>query len=273
MLDAEVQLCGFTFGLVPGRNPEWAQPFQSRYPPGTWEIFPVAQVLAHDKAALLHHDLGKFVSDQRTLSWTLGLGFGMSEEITLRSLSQPARREWLRWLARIQRSIAARYTGTPVTAFEHEPGPAAGDDGLIRATYGPVRVVANLGPEPRPSADARAGALAGFGFLARAPGLVAGCLHTVAGHDFGRAGASFVTEELDGQVDAWFLAAAGNRAGAILPGTMNGRVELTLDGTAPQTLTVNESAIVFVLPATTGAVHAAPAVWHARLRTPGHTSK
>ena len=79
VLNAEVQLCGFTFALVPGPNPSWARSFKSRYPATTWEIFPVAQVLAHEKAAMLHHDLGKFVSDRVTLSWTLGLGFAMSE--------------------------------------------------------------------------------------------------------------------------------------------------------------------------------------------------
>ena len=122
VLDAEVQLCGFTFGLVPGPNVSWARPFKSRYPATTWEIFPVAQVLAHDKAAMLHHDLGKFVSDRRTLAWTLGLGFAMSERVTARALADPRRLEWLRWLARIQQSISARYVGEPVLAFEHEPG-------------------------------------------------------------------------------------------------------------------------------------------------------
>ncbi len=122
VLNDEVQLCGFTFALVPGGNPSWARLFKSRYPAGTWEIFPVAQVLAHDKTALLHHDLGKFVSDRRTLSWTLGLGFAMSEQVMARELHEPARLEWLRWLARIQQSIVARYVGEPVLAFEHEPG-------------------------------------------------------------------------------------------------------------------------------------------------------
>ena len=57
VLSAEVQLCGFTFALVPGPNPSWAHSFKSRYPATTLVIFPVAQVLAHEKAAMLHHDL------------------------------------------------------------------------------------------------------------------------------------------------------------------------------------------------------------------------
>ena len=40
VLDAEVQLCGLTFGLVPGHNPEWARPFKSRYPGGHLEDLP-----------------------------------------------------------------------------------------------------------------------------------------------------------------------------------------------------------------------------------------
>ncbi len=99
VLNAEVQLCGFTFALVPGPNPSWARSFKSRYPATTWEIFPVAQVLAHEKVAMLHHDLGKFVSDRVVLSWTLGLGFAMSEQVPARALHEPQRLEWLRWLA------------------------------------------------------------------------------------------------------------------------------------------------------------------------------
>jgi len=266
VLNAEVQLCGFTFGLVPGPNPEWTRSFKSRYPATTWEIFPVAQVLAHEKAAMLHHDLGKFVSDRRTLAWTLGLGFAMSEQVPARALHEPRRLEWLRWLARLQQSIAARYVGEPVLAFEHEPGLADTDDGVIRATYGPVWLVANLGPDPRRSGSHL---LAGFGFQASASGLAAGDLRRLAGHDFGSAGASFVVEGTVRDAEIWVWGAPGEEAGAVLPEGMEGRVELTLEGAAPQVLAVKEGAVWFSLPRSPS--RAAPtlagsAVWHAHIR-------
>ncbi len=266
VLNDEVQLCGFTFGLVPGPNPSWARSFKSRYPAQTWEIFPVAQILAHDRTALLHHDLGKFVSDRRTLSWTLGLGFSMSEEVIARQLHEPRRLEWLRWLARIQQSIAARYVGEPVVAFEHEPGNADTDDGVIRATYGPVRLVANLGSEPRLE---RAYLVAGFGFLASAPGLVAGDLRRVAGHEFGPEGTSFVVEGNAHDAELWAWGASGSEAAAVLPEKMEGRIVLTLDGAAPQILSVKDGAVWFTLqpqPLAGGPTRAGSALWHGHIR-------
>ena len=266
VLNDEVQLCGFTFGLVPGPNPSWARSFKSRYPAHTWEIFPVAQILGHDKAALLHHDLGKFVSDRKTLSWTLGLGFSMSEEAMARQLHEPRRLEWLRWLARIQQSISARYVGEPVIAFEHEPGRADADDGVIRATYGPVRLVANLGPEPRLDG---AYLVAGFGFLASAPGLLAGDLRRLAGHDFGPQGTSFVVEGNARDAELWAWSAPGAEAAAVLPEGVKGRIELTMDGAAPQVLSVKEGAVWFTLPAPPSAgspARAGSALWHAHIR-------
>ncbi len=266
VLNDEVQLCGFTFALVPGRNPSWARLFKSRYPAGTWEIFPVAQVLGHEKAAMLHHDLGKFVSDRMTLSWTLGLGFAMSEAANARELHEPQRLEWLRWLARIQQSIVARYVGEPIVAFEHKPGSADADDGVIRATYGPVQLVANLGPEPMTS-DSKL--LAGFGFLASAQGLVAGDLRKLAGHDFGPEGASFVVEGNARDAELWIWGIPGSSAGAIVPEGMKGRIELTLDGAGPQVLTVKEDVVAFPLPRSRVGVdprYSGAAVWHARIR-------
>ena len=266
VLNDEVQLCGFTFGLVPGPELEWARSFKSRYPAATWEIFPVAQVLAHEKAAMLHHDLGKFVSDRRSLAWTLGLGFAMSEQMPARALREPRRLEWLRWLARIQQSISSRYVGEPVRAFAHEPGGAGADDGVIRATYGPVRLVANLGPDPRPAGSHL---LAGFGFQASAPGLVAGDLRRLAGHDFGPEGASFIVEGTGRDAQLWVRGSPGGEAGAVLQEGAEGRVEMTLDGAATQVLPVKEGAVWFTLPRSPSqpapTLHQ-PAVWHALIR-------
>jgi hypothetical protein len=261
VVNAEVQLCGFTFALVPGNRPAWARPMKEIYPPETWELYPVAQIIAHDKAALLHHDLGKFVTDRTALSWTLGLGFSMSYAVPARALSETKPRHWLGWLDRIQKSVCARYTGEPVTQFKHQQGDGKDDDGLIRATYGPVRLVANLGPTAREEAGRR---LAPHGFVASAQGMVAGNLQSLAGMDFGEDGISFVTETDRGGADIWVYSPAGREVAAQLPEAMSGEVRLALDGQSGAPVRAVGDSIRFRLPNKAGAGDV-EFLWHARL--------
>ncbi len=161
IVNSEVQLCGFTFGLVPGRNRAWARKLKEIYPPSTWQLYPLAQQIAHDKTAMLSHDLDKFVTDRRTLSWTLGLGFAMSYRTRARNLADPRQLAWFGWVDRIQKSVCARYVGQRVERFEHQqPAMVSDDDGMIHAAYGPVSISANLGPVPRNAGERR---LAGYG--------------------------------------------------------------------------------------------------------------
>jgi hypothetical protein len=263
VVNGEVQLCGFTFPLVPGQNPEWARPFRSLYPPGTWEIFPVVQVIAHDKAALLHHDLGKFVVDRSSLSWTLGLGFAMSARTHATALKSPRTLHWLRWLDRIQKSVCARYVGEPLRSFAHEPGGGASqDDGVLRAAYGPVRVVANLGPNPR---DEGGRQLAGHGFLAEAPGMIAGNLARFGNRDFSPDGVSFVTEGDARSAEIWVLARSGAEAAALLPGASSGAVTLTVDRQPPRLAEVRDGAVRFTVSPADATV---PQLVHARITAP-----
>jgi hypothetical protein len=259
VLDDEVQLCGFTFALVPGETPSWARPLKTLYPDGTWEIYPVAQILAHDKVAMLHHDLGKFVSDRRTLTWTLGLGFAMSDRLHTDALTDPRRLNWLRWLDRVQKSICRRYVGEPVGSFRHEPGNGS-DDGMIHARYGPVTIVANLGPSARRVGDHQ---LAPFGFFAEAPGMLAGDLSWTF-KDGIAASTVFVVEGSARVADLWALAAPGVEAASLVPRNMAGQMELILDGEPPRVLDVAHGAITWKLPAAErGSV---PQLWHARIR-------
>lgn len=245
VVNSQVQLCGFTFALVPGRNPLWARPMKSLYAPSLWELYPVAQIIAHDKAAMLHHDLGKFVVDRPSLAWTLGLGFSMSYVVRARSLAEPGPREWLRWLDRLQKSVCARYVGEPVRAFEHRQGTESADDGVIHATYGPVRLVANLGPKPRNESGRM---LSGFGFYAVAPGVIAANLKQMAGADFADEGVAFVTEGDQRRADIWVYAAPGREVGAEVPSGVSGEVVVRLDGQPPQAATVRGGAIRWRLP-------------------------
>src|SRR3990167_8409688 len=125
-----------TWSLVPTEGaPGWVQRMKHRYAPATWEIFPLAQYVAHDKTAMIHHDLGQFVTNRQVLAWTLGLGFSMSYRASATALGHPGPREWLRWLDRVQKSIGARYVGRSVNNFRHDrgPRPRVKDDGVIRA--------------------------------------------------------------------------------------------------------------------------------------------
>lgn len=110
----------------------------------TWEVYPLAQRIAHDKCVFFHHDLGKFVTGPAELAWTLGLGFNMSYRMSAQSVADARTMGWLAWIDRIQKSVCARATGEPVGAFEHRqsdtPFPASNaspalgpDDGAMRA--------------------------------------------------------------------------------------------------------------------------------------------
>jgi hypothetical protein len=244
----ESMLCGFTFTLVPGRRPEWAHPFRITYPPDTWAVWPLAQRLAHDKCAFYHHDLGKFVTGPAELAWTLGLGFNMSYTMHAKAASDARTMGWLAWIDRLQKSVCARTTGEPVAAFAHSQArgrhdlphssliphhSSLPDDGLIRTQYGPVKIVANLGPEPR-EADGRE--LAGFGFRAEAPGMVAGFLRPTPGATAATNFAAFVAEASADRADVWFFSAPGAVAVAELPPEFappGGGVTVTLDGREP----------------------------------------
>ena len=217
VVNDETQLCGLSFQILPTEHgPAWLRLMKHEYPPATWNIFPVAQRIAHDKTFMLHHDLGQFVTNRGTLAWTLGLGFSLSYRVSAAGLAQDAPREWLKWLDRLQKSVCARYIGQPVTAFVHDrgPTPAAEDDGVIRAGYGPVNLVANLSPTSRKEDGCQ---LPPYGFRATAPGLIAANLREVAGKDFGDDGVSFVVESDGKKADIWVYASAEQEVAVELP--------------------------------------------------------
>lgn len=223
VVNSQSQLCGMTWSLVPTEHgPAWRQLMKERFDPATWKVFPMIQHLAHDKAAMVHHDLGQFVTNQQVLAWTLGLGYSLSYRVGARQLAEDGPRGWLLWLDRLQKSVCARYVGEKLEGFEHhrEPSAAAEDDGLIDAQYGPVRVVANLDPKPRQYAGHD---LPAFGFAASAPGLAAGSIGS------GDEGVSFVSEAKPAGAEVWIYAPAGKQAAAVLPTALPGPARVTLD--------------------------------------------
>ncbi len=99
--DYQTLLCGLSWGIVPPDNnrynPAWQRIFEDAQanPPETWEIFPLATAVMHDKAIFLHHDLGQFVNTDQMLAWTLGLGYSLSYRASGTELTHDAPHEWL----------------------------------------------------------------------------------------------------------------------------------------------------------------------------------
>ena len=268
VVEYESQLCGLSWSIVPTEGgPAWRTLMKHEIDPAVWEVFPLAQHVAHDKTAMLYHDLGQFVTNRQVVAWTLGLGFCMSYRTRAAGLADEGRRSWLAWLDRLQKSICSRYVGEPIRSFAHErdADAAAEDDGVLRATWGPVAVVANLSAAPRTVAGRP---LAGFGFHAAAAGMRAGCLRRLGGEDFGEAGAAFVAERRGEAVDVWVYAPAGSRAGAMLPGVSWRRAKVAFDGAAAQDVAVRDGAVCFGLPTAAGKPTKAPRLWHAVLTGP-----
>jgi hypothetical protein len=120
---------------------------------------------------MIHHDLGQFVTNDEVLSWTLGLGFGLSYRLGAGALDRPEVAAWMGWLAELQEAVAGPATGEPLTAWEI----LGGDGGapVFRATYGDITITANTTAEPFETEEH---ILAPHGFLAQGPGLLAGAL-------------------------------------------------------------------------------------------------
>ncbi len=237
VVNAESQLCGMTWALVPSEHaPVWRRLMRDRFDPATWEVFPLAQYVAHDKTAMIHHDLGQFVTNRQILAWTLGLGYSLSYRAHASDLQNDSTRHWLLWLDRLQKSVCARYVGQALGDFQHQRDPQtpAEDDGLIQASYGTLRLTANLGPRPRKEEGRE---LAGYGFCITAPGLVAANLKTPGSEDSGDEGTSFVARGDACRTDVWIYARPEQETAILLPVATSGPVKLAFDqGPQVQTL-------------------------------------
>ena len=272
VVNAESQLCGMTWSIVPTEGgPQWRQLMKDRYPPGTWEIFPLAQYIAHDKLAMIHHDLGQFVTNRQTLAWTLGLGYSLSDRIHAPALEDENPRQWLLWLDRVQKSVCSRYVGERLDSFSQlrdEPlDPHC--DGVLSASYrnDSLTVIANLDPAPRKEMGVE---LAGYGFVAKGPDLFAGNLRLANPANAGTPsqvdeGASFVAERHGRTLEVWVYGPAGTETCFVPPGAIAKPIELTLDDRSTVETSVAGGLHRFRLPAHPpgGASNRVKYLWHA----------
>lgn len=182
LINTDLAFMGCTWKIVgvdtaPARMKLFKEDF---LPADVWEIEAVSTRLAHDKVLFYMHNLGSFVTDDRTMAWMLGLGFNLSVRSRVIAFKlDPAYHEWYKWVHMMQGRVVSRIAGQRVVSFKHDRTPlfARGgdmarrdDDGVITAQYGDVRVAANLGDVPRTVGDKR---LAAYGFFVEAPGLCA----------------------------------------------------------------------------------------------------
>ena len=245
----QTMLCGLTWGIVPTQGgPSWRTCFKKRIPAETWTIYPLAQAISHDKCIFGHHDLGQFVTDNRSLSWSLALGYHMSWRGNADFTKHQPSRDWYAWLCRIQKSVASCYTGEALESFCHDRSSMLArnidhrdydDDGIITATYGQLNVTANLGPVER-VVDGRK--LAPYGFYAEAPGMNAGIL---AANQYGYE-TSFVAEHQSGRCDLWLFASPGAKLSVPLP--FEDKVRMILPGQDAQTAEVVDGCVSISIP-------------------------
>ncbi|GIX01720.1 MAG: hypothetical protein KatS3mg112_0657 [Thermogutta sp.] len=262
----QVQLCGMSFGIVPTEpRPPWDRLLREVYPPNLWRVYPVAEILVHDKVSMLMHDLGASVNDAEDLAWVLGLGFALQYRVNAGTLTRDeAAREWLKWLAVLQRTIVARYLGEPMNSFTHERDDAKSGDrdgGIIRAEYGAVHIVANLNAQPHREGSL---VLAPFGFLATAPNAMAGWLQQVGGRDFGEDPVCFALASGGGRTDIWVYCRPG--VAVAIPAGRSDAKPVPLhwdDGTVSQA-ELRDGAFHFRVPGEPGLN--VRKVWHAAIR-------
>jgi len=259
----QVQMCGMSFGIVPTQpRPPWDRLLREAYPPSLWRVYPVAEVLVHDKVAMLMHDLGASINDQEDLAWILGLGFGLQYRVAATTLvNDEGSREWLKWLSVIQKTVCAKYIGEPLVAFEHQRDDlTAGDNdgGVMRAEYGSVKIVANLNAQPFIEGDT---ILAPYGFWAVAPNVVAAHVTALGKTQLDKEGLSFVIESAGNSLQIWVYGLAGQEAGVAWRGENKSPKKLVWEGGNESSAEIREGVLRFRLPE-------APAgktkrVWHA----------
>lgn len=242
LINFHAQFCGLAWGLVPTPGaPVWRRFLSDRYDPATWTIFPLAQHLAHDKVAFTYNNLGAPVANDEVVAWSMGLGYGMTYILYNGDIDVTAKREWLRWIDRLQKSVAARYIGQGVSAFTHTRGIGSGD-GSIDATYGSVQIQSNLEASNR-AVGGRT--LAPHGFVATAPGLVAARMIEPGGS----LPVNYVAETNASGAD-FYIYSTGSRTVSIeLPPGLDGSVIVTLDGAAPYISAVSSGILTVTLPA------------------------
>ena len=130
------------------------------YPPELWSLELIPQRIFHDKLIFKHHDNGQLATDDKTIAWSLALGYIMHWGVNAKDyVADPAKREWFAKLAAIQRDVVVPLVGRKLLSFKHDRSAifrdgydpvCEDDDGYVVAEYeGGMRLTVNLGPLER----------------------------------------------------------------------------------------------------------------------------
>ncbi len=149
---------GFAGGLqLMQREFDW---LDDQWGKGTWETYPLADWLVHDKVLLYQHDLydDTMTTDREILTWNLAYGFMLSYAWDQRydTLSSP----WLELAGDFQRALGPHYAGVALTSYRRV------GDGVTETRFGDFSVVANWSATAPYSTDGYG--VAPGGFVARA---------------------------------------------------------------------------------------------------------
>ncbi len=152
---------GMTFFIYPSaRRPKYVTSWKREYPPELWNLELIPQRLFHGKLIFKHHDNGQIATDDKTMAWSLALGYIMQWGVSAKEYAEdPAKREWFAKLAAIQRDVVAPLVGRRLIGFKHDRSAifregndpvCEDDDGYVVADYeGGMRLTVNLGPVER----------------------------------------------------------------------------------------------------------------------------
>jgi len=175
LLNIESQFCGLTqsIGAIP-RHKEMR--YSQRLADEDWELFPIAQYIAHDKAFFMHHDLEEGAVDRTALAWTLALGYQLSTSVAAAQLQDAAKLEWFAQLDKLQKAFGPHYMGASLSSFRYLRG--SGEHGVMEASYGDMRIVSNLTAQTYIDGQV---IIAPNGFYARAGVIEAGYLTSYHG--------------------------------------------------------------------------------------------
>ena len=103
---------------------------------GTWEPYPLADWLFHDKVLMYQHDLyeGTMATDSEALTWNMA--FGLVSSFSWQTA--PAETSpWLELAVALQRDLGPHYAGVPLTGYRSLT------PRVTRSTFGDLGVIAN----------------------------------------------------------------------------------------------------------------------------------
>ena len=122
----------------------WAREFDyanEHWGTGTWEPYPLALWLLHDKILFYQHDLSTntFSEDPGVLTWNMAYGTMLSYNWQWAD-NEPLTNPWLNLVSNLQRVVSSRYAGQQFTEFTKLRAQ------VTRSTFGDLSVVANWQP-------------------------------------------------------------------------------------------------------------------------------